>query len=142
MNFPCHVTIVSEWRDKTTNGYLATVGKQFCYFGHTSNILLTIILAETQILIEARTNVVTVQSIRGNSVRHQKRFQFEGNRCFARSTQTSQPDGAAAKATAQIPTAHLPCNMMFLFAHICRHLKALEEREKMKCKKEKANVEN
>lgn len=120
-----HLSVIGERRYETANCYLATVSKQFRYFGHPPDVLLSIRLAEAQILIEARTNVVAIQSIRWNAVRHKKRFQFKCDRCLARPTQPSQPYCAAAKATTKVLSSNFTSNMMLLFAHIGRHLKAL-----------------
>lgn len=127
MNLARQIAIVGERRHKTADGYNAAIGEQFGHLSHTSNVLLTVSLAEAQILVEAGANVVAVQTVRRNALRHQVGFQLEGNRCFAGAAKPGQPDSAAVEAAigAELLAAELPRNVVLLLGDIGGHLQTL-----------------
>ena len=65
--------------DKSSDTHDATIGKQLGDLGYTSDILFSVFLGEAQILVEPRTNVVSVQTVCGNSLTDEVLFKGEGD---------------------------------------------------------------
>ena len=66
----------------------STVGEQLCHFGDSSDVLLAISWTESEVLVEAKTDVVSVQTVGRDSLAHEVFLKGKRYRCLSGSRQT------------------------------------------------------
>lgn len=52
-----------EGRDETAQAYNTAISKEFGNLSHPSNVLLTILLSESQVLVQTSSYVVTIEAV-------------------------------------------------------------------------------
>jgi hypothetical protein len=93
------VSVLPVWRDKTDQTNNASISKQFGDFTNSSNVFFSIFGAETEIFVEAESDVITVQDIGGNVLFAKVFFDSHGDGRFSRAGKTGEPDGASFEGT-------------------------------------------
>lgn len=73
------VAVGTVWRDERGDGNGCRISKELGNLANTTNVLVTVLLRESQVLVEAETNVVTVETVRGNLVVKQVLFEGSSN---------------------------------------------------------------
>lgn len=68
VNLSGHFSVSCEWTDKACQRDCSAVGKETGDFSNTADILLSVVLAEAKVRIEAMSDVVTVQCVGVNIV--------------------------------------------------------------------------
>lgn len=62
-------------RDETGDAHQPSVRKQFGHLSDATDVLLTVFGSEAQVLVQALANVVSVQRVARDGVRHKELFQ-------------------------------------------------------------------
>lgn len=93
MQRPRRVPVRAVRRDERGDGDRGTVGEQLGDLGDPPDVLVAILLTETQVLIQPEADVVAVQAVGGYAaVAEQLVFQFDRDGRLARGGQAGQPD--------------------------------------------------
>jgi hypothetical protein len=69
---------LGKWRNETAERDDSTICEELGNLCHSPDILFSIFLREAQILVKARPDIVSVESVRGDPARDQESFQFKG----------------------------------------------------------------
>lgn len=77
-----------EGADETGEAHDATVGKQLSHLGDPPDVLLAILVGETEILVEPVPDVVPVEAVSRDAMSHQVLLQRKGNRRLSSSRQS------------------------------------------------------
>ena len=138
---------IFEWGDERAEGDDSRVGEELPDLRHPPDVLRPVLLRETQVLVQPRPHVVSVEAIGGNapiatmnfallvnvhrthgdiSPRDEVLLQGEGHGGLSRPAEAGEPDGAAAKPAAHDLAALRPRNGVLLRVHVRRHSGALE----------------
>ena len=85
------------------------------YLGDATNVLVAVLLGESEILVQAEADVVAVESVGGQANVKQVLLKSRGDGRLARSRQSGKPNGEAALATeliALVPRERrVPCDI-------------------------------
>lgn len=88
------------------------------YLGDTTNVLIAILLAETQVLVEAEAHVVAVEAVRGEAQVQQVLLEGGRDGGLARGGKAGEPDGHALLAAELIALLarerRVPCDVAVL----------------------------
>lgn len=93
MQFPRRVTVRPVRRDERSNGNGRAVRKQLGHFGNAADVLVAVFLAEAQVLVQSKPDVVTVQAVGGDfALAEQLVLEFDGDCGLAAGGQAGEPD--------------------------------------------------
>jgi len=82
---------LSERTDETRETDDAAVSEQLGHLRDTSDVLFAVLGTEAEVLVESVANVVSVQTVRRNSLTHQVAFQRERQSRLASARQSCHP---------------------------------------------------
>ena len=71
------VAIFGVRRDEGAEADDATIGEQFGHLGDAPDVLHAVFGGESQVLVQALSNIVTVQTVGRNAARYEEFFQGE-----------------------------------------------------------------
>lgn len=74
-----------ERRNETSDADKPSISKQPGHLCDAADVLLTVPSRETQVFIQAMTNIITIQGIARDAMRDQVLFQSKTNGCLASS---------------------------------------------------------
>ena len=83
-----------EWWDEGGEADDATIGEELGHFRDTTDVLLAVLRREAQVLVESMSDVVAIETVRGNSLRHEVLLQSEADRRLSGSRQTYKLENA------------------------------------------------
>lgn len=102
-------------RDEGGQGNGAGVGEQLGDLGDAANVLVAVLFAEAQVLVEAEADVVAVEAVGGQAEVQQVLLEGGGDGRLARGAQAGEPDGHAALLAELIALApregRVPCDV-------------------------------
>jgi hypothetical protein len=81
-------TDLSERADETGEADNTAVSEQFGHLSYAPYVLFTVLVREPEVLVETVTNVVTVKTVRWQTLADQIFLEGEGYGCFSGSGQT------------------------------------------------------
>ena len=81
-------TNLSVWADEAGKADDASISKQFRHFRDTTNVFLSVSRSETEVLVETMTDVVSIETVRWDTLTHEVLFEGEGDRCLASARET------------------------------------------------------
>lgn len=81
--------------DEAGEGNGAAVGKQLGDLGDAADVLVAVLLGETQVLVQAEANIVAVEAVGGEPEVQQVLLEGGGDGGLARCRQAGEPDGEA-----------------------------------------------
>ena len=87
------VSVCPVWRDEGGQRDHARVGKELRHLRDPSDVLVSVLLAETQVLVQAETDVVTVESVALDAILQELLLKGARHRTLARGAQASEPQG-------------------------------------------------
>lgn len=87
------VSVLLVWGDEGRQGDDAGVGKELRHLGDSSDVLVSVLLAEAQVLVQAESDVVTVESVALDVVLEQFSLERTSNSALSGGTQTCEPEG-------------------------------------------------
>lgn len=87
------ITVRPVGADEAGESDRAAVCKQLCNLAYTSNVFIAVLLAEAQVLVQPKTNVVAVETVRSQPQVEEMLLQSDGNGGLAGGGQPSEPDG-------------------------------------------------
>jgi hypothetical protein len=64
------------------------------YLCNTANVLITALLVKAKVLVEAETDIVAVETVRGKTLLEKVLLESSGNGRLARGRETGEPDGS------------------------------------------------
>jgi len=67
--------------------------RQCTHLGDTSDVLITVLLAETQVLVQPEADVIAVESVNSKTLLQKVLFEGNGDGGFARGRQAGEPEG-------------------------------------------------
>ena len=72
------------------------LGRFAIYLGDSANVLVAVLLGETEVLVQAEADIVAVETVGGNAEVEEVLLERGRNGGFARGREAGQPDGEAA----------------------------------------------
>jgi len=76
------MTYLSEGTDEAGETDDASVSEQLGHLRDTSDVFFAVFRAEAEVLVQPMANVVSIQTVRRNSLAHQVAFQRKRERCL------------------------------------------------------------
>lgn len=78
---------LSVWTDETGEAHDAAIGEQFGHLADSADILLAVLWGKAEVLVEAVSDVVSIQAVCRDALRHEVLLQGEGDGRFTGSRQ-------------------------------------------------------
>ena len=60
VEFPCLVSVASEWRDEACQTDGATISEEFSHLRNTADVFITVLRSKAKILVKACSDVVSI----------------------------------------------------------------------------------
>ena len=87
-----HLTELVGRADECGNGHNAGIYKQLAHFGNTADVFHTVLFRETEIAVDARTDIVAVENAAKNAALVQFALQTQSDGALAGTGKTGEPD--------------------------------------------------
>ena len=68
---------LAKWTDEACQAHDTTISKQLGHLSYTTNVFLSILWREAEIIVQTVTNVVTIQGVRWDALANQELLQSE-----------------------------------------------------------------
>jgi len=93
-----NLTDVSVWTDEAGEADDSSIGKELGHFGDTSDVLLSIFVTESEVLVQSMPNVITVQTVGWNALADKKLLEGERDRCLTSAGETCAQETESSAA--------------------------------------------
>lgn len=112
------ITYLSIRTNESSDTDNSSISKQFGNLRNSPDVFFTILLGETQVLIQSCPHIVSVQTVGRDALAHQVFLKGKGNCCLSSSGKTSQPDGTTTESSfGSDNTSTLVTTNMLLLEH-------------------------